>query len=233
MIIVFAAVQVDLSIISQTGGGTSYTWGVSNSALIQNVQLPVNSTTQVTFATAFTRSSNSQPAAVTISGAIVVSNPTDEDMELSEVEVSYLAADSNQQVDTPASCQTSVAGSVLLGAQDSVTCLFTVTYNSQQTGSIWASVVTADGVTGQSDQLPVNPTDPSSITPVASCATVSVSFATGSVGLVSPSSFTDGSQVPPSSSGPGQICDTQTYTYTAVFGPFTTCGKMLVSVQLE
>jgi hypothetical protein len=153
-------------------------------------------------------------------------------MELTEVEVSYSSSDDQaNQVDTAASCQTSVGGSVVVSPGSYVICTFNIIYNSQDNGYVWASAVTADGLTSQSDQVPVVLSDAGTVTPgaVAGCAMAQQGFQSGSPGLVLPASLTPDSQVPPSSSNPQQLCDSAIYTYTAVFGPFNTCGKMQVS----
>jgi hypothetical protein len=187
---------------------------------------------EVTYSTSFTRSQDSEPAPYTIQGALVVTNPTADTMELTEVEVSYSSSDSQQQqTDVPASCQTSVGGNVLVSPSSSVTCTFSFTYDGQdEDGYVWASAVTANGLTGQSSQVPIILTDAGTVTPgaVASCAVAQQSFQAGSPALVSPADWTSDSQVPPSSSSPQQLCDSAMYTYTAVFGPFTTCGRMQV-----
>jgi hypothetical protein len=152
-------------------------------------------------------------------------------MEITEVEVSYSIPDSQQQqTDVPASCQTSVGGNVLVSPDSSVTCTFSFSYDGQENAYIWASAVTANGLTDQSDQVPIMLSDAGTVTPgaVAGCAVAQQSFQTGSPALVSPASLTPDSQVPPGSSSLQQLCDSAIYTYTAVFGPFSTCGRMQV-----
>uniref|UniRef100_A0A383VU27 Uncharacterized protein n=1 Tax=Tetradesmus obliquus TaxID=3088 RepID=A0A383VU27_TETOB len=222
--------QLTLSISGITGGSSSFSWGAANQLMSpSSLTISKGGSVEVTYTTSFTRSQNTQPAPYTITGALTVTNPTAETMELTEVEVSYSSSDGQQQqVDTAASCQTSVGGSVIVNPGAYVICIFTVIYNSQENGYVWASAVTANGLNSQSEQVPVILSDAGTVTPgaVAGCATAQQSFQSGSPGLVLPASFTSDSQVPPSSSSPQQLCDSAIYTYTAVFGPFTACGKM-------
>jgi hypothetical protein len=196
-----------------------------------SLQVSRGSSVEVTYTTSFTRAQNSQPAPYRIQGALVVTNPTAEAMELTEVEVSYSSSGSQQQqTDAPASCQTSVGGNVLVSPGSSVTCTFSFAYDGQDNAYVWASAVTANGLSDQSDQVPVMLSDAGTVTPgaVASCAVAQQSFESGSPVLVSPASWTSDSQVPPSSSSPQQLCDSAIYTYTAVYGPFNMCGRMQV-----
>eukprot|EP00882_Tetradesmus_deserticola_P007991 GHRQ01008417.1.p1 GENE.GHRQ01008417.1~~GHRQ01008417.1.p1 ORF type:complete len:534 (+),score=123.81 GHRQ01008417.1:141-1742(+) len=222
--------QLTLSISSITGGGTSYSWGSANELMSpSSLQVKKGASVQVTYTTSFTRSQNSQSAPYTISGALVVANPTAEPMELTEVEVSYSNSGSpQQQSDTAASCQTSVGGNVLVSPGAYIACTFSFTDDNPDNGFVWASAVTADSLTSQSEQVPIMLSDAGTVTPgaVASCAVAQTSFQSGSPGLVSPASFTPDSQMPPSSSSPLQLCASAIYTYTATFGPFNTCGKM-------
>lgn len=225
--------QLAVSITSITGGGSAYQWGLANTVLPPNsIQLAKGATAEVTFTTAFTQIPSTGKAPLTIEGAIVVTNPTAEPMELTEIEVSYLSDDAQQQLDTPASCPTTVGGTVLIDASSTLTCTFVVTYNSQQMGSLWASAVTAAGLRQAAPQVPIE-TVGMTVTNWAKCATVGQSFQSGEQGFVAPASFTTDSQLPPVSGTSQQICNSDIYTYTAVFGPMDTCGKLQVGCLVQ
>lgn len=147
------------------------------------------------------------------------------------LQVSWVSSDNTQQQDAPASCPGSVGGSVTLGANQVVACLFTINYASIQSGSLWASVVTSTAQAAQATQVTVPPVDPSSSTAVGACGMASGGFETGGVGQLVPVSFTADSTVPPSSAAPVQLCDSASFTFTGVFGPFTTCGQQMVSMH--
>eukprot|EP00775_Hariotina_reticulata_P007806 gene7806-8003_t len=227
-----SAPQLSITVVSTSGGGASYTWGVSNSVSTSQTQVKTKSSSgQVTFTTGFTRSQASNAAPLTLTGVITVTNPTAETMTISEVEASFVTVDNQQQVDTPVSCPDSVGGNIILGANQYVVCSFTVLFDSQNGGAIWGSAVTTGGQQGQSTEATVQAVIAATATAVGSCAMVSVDFSTGGVAQIVPSSFTAGSQVPPSSSSPMQICDSQLFTYTGSFGPFTSCGALTAKVD--
>jgi hypothetical protein len=223
--------QLSITVVSTSGGGASYTWGISNSVSSQQTQVKNNSSSQVTFTSGFTRVQASDPAPLTLTGVITITNPTAEAMTISEVEACFVTADNPQQVDNPVSCPDSVGGNIILNANQVVTCSFTVFFNSQNGGAVWGSAVTAHGQQGQSTQATVQAVTAATATAVGGCAMISVDFATGGVSQIVPSSFTAGSEVPPSSGSPMQICDSELFTFTGTFGPFTKCGALTVSLM--
>jgi hypothetical protein len=203
-------------------------WGVATSADDPGLQARRGGSVSTTLMTSFTRMpAATQPAPFTLSGAVVVTNPTSEAIELNEVEVSWVTG-SSPQMDVAATCPTSVGTSVMLQANSQLTCYFSLTYTGAAPASIWASTVAASGQVGMSDAVPFDPSAPGgNVTDTGACATLAAGFAaTGAPGALTPASYAAGGNLPPSLNSPATFCGSQTFVYTANFGPLSACGSM-------